>query len=126
MRMQLESFFDSLCEPAMEPRFGDPPTSIVPRQFRKKAFGLMFAFVQNHAQEIESELRQFPMTSSVEVRLALLFLFLLQALGSCADLKPCSLHGQESLARLKYLTQGEDHLDTASSTESESEDDGVR
>jgi hypothetical protein len=56
----LETFFNQLCEPTDEPRFGDPPTSIVPRQFKKKAMLVMHQFVQSHAKEIHDELNEFP------------------------------------------------------------------
>jgi hypothetical protein len=58
--MQLEGFFNGLCEPASEPKFGEPPTSIVPRQFRKKALLVMHQFVQSHAKDIQDELNEFP------------------------------------------------------------------
>jgi hypothetical protein len=57
---QLETFFNHLCEPTDEPKFGDPPTSIVPRQFKKKAMLVMHQFVQSHAKEIHDELNEFP------------------------------------------------------------------
>jgi hypothetical protein len=56
----LETFFNALCAPAEEPKFGDPPTSIVPRQFKKKAMRVMYQFVQSHAKELNDELNEFP------------------------------------------------------------------
>jgi hypothetical protein len=56
----LEAFFDQLCAPTDDPTFGDPPTSIVPRQFKRKALTVMYQFVQAHAKEIHDELQEFP------------------------------------------------------------------
>jgi hypothetical protein len=57
---QLEEFFNGLCTPTEEPQFGDPPTSIVPRQFRKKALMVMYQFVRAHGKELNDELSEFP------------------------------------------------------------------
>jgi hypothetical protein len=60
LRFQLEAFFDQLCAPTDDPTFGDPPTSIVPRQFKRKALTVMYQFVQAHAKAIHGELQEFP------------------------------------------------------------------
>lgn len=56
----MEHFFNELCAPAEEPKFGEPPTSIVPRQFRKQSLRLMYQYVVDHHQEILNELNEFP------------------------------------------------------------------
>jgi hypothetical protein len=66
----LEEFFNGLCAETDEPRFGDPPTSIVPRQFRKKALTVLYQFVRAHGKEIHDELSEFP-AYAVQVRRSL-------------------------------------------------------